>query len=627
MIKIFSMVFVSLFLISHAHSATKTWDGGGADGNWRTAENWDGDTAPSSDDDLIFPAESARFATSNDFFLFTNFNSLTIEGGNYTVGGNPFRLMTGLTVNGGTHSINTAISLLSPQTFIAAQGAVATIAAVEFSGFNFGIDGAGAFGIGLIAGTGNIEKNGLGASLIATATNYNGAVTINDGILIIDATIPNAPVLVNAQTLNNGFGLSGIGGTGTVGSTHIVNGGVSAGTLTSPTGILSINGNFDIKENGIVAVKIGGTTPGENGHDQFKVTGSVILNDSVLTPIPFGSFVPAINDEFIIIDNDGNDPIQGEFLNAPEGTRFGGALNSAFEISYLAGDGNDVAIKAVNRAVFDFDGDGKSDISLFRPPEGTWNILKSADSNIRITHFGLAGDKITPADFDGDTKADIAVFRPSTGIWYVLNSSDSTVVITRFGIDGDLPVPNDFDGDGRADLGVFRPSTGIWYQLRSLGNQFFAQRFGLDGDIPLMGDYDGDGLGDLAIYRNGFWHLFRSADNSYTVIQLGIATDVPVPGDYNGDGTTDFAVFRATADSSQPDFYILTGNDFDFSGVSWGSPGDIPTVADYDGDGKTDIGVFRPSSNNWFLLQSTTGFTQHNFGQTSDTPIPSAYNP
>lgn len=627
MFKIFSIIFVSLILTLSCYSAVKIWDGGGADSNWKTAQNWIGDVAPVTDDDLIFPADSAQFSTSNDFFLFTNFNSITIEGGNYTIGGNPFRLLAGLTVNDGTNAINTAVAMLSPQTFIAAQGSTTTIAALDFSGFNLEIDGNGTFAIGSVTGTGNIAKNGLGETLIATATSYLGAINIYDGFLVIDADMPYSPVLVNVQTRNNESGLSGLGGTGTVASTSIINGEISPGSSTAPTGILKTHGNFDIKENGIVTVKIGGTTPGTNGYDQFKVYGSVILNNPILSPVPLNSFQPSINDDFVIINNDGNDPVNGTFFNAPEGARIGGAFNSAFTISYVGGDGNDVVIKTVNRARFDFDGDGKSDISHFRPTTGTWNVLQSHNLNPLVQRFGLAEDKIVPADFDGDTKTDFAVYRPASGIWYILNSLDYTVDITQFGLNGDIPVPNDFDGDGRADLGVFRPASGIWYQMRSLGSQFFARQFGTNNDIPLMGDYDGDGIGDLAIYRNGFWHLSKSADNSYNVIQFGIATDIPVPGDYDGDGITDFAVFRVTEDSGQPDFYILDGDDLSLLTVSWGIPGDIPVVADYDGDGITDFAVFRPDTNNWYLLQSTDGFSSINFGQTGDRPIPAGFNP
>ena len=622
---IVSCVFV---FSANAFSAVKTWDGGGADANWQTAANWVGDVAPAANDDLVFPAAAAQQATNNNLFFFIAFNSITFEGGAYTVGGNPLTLRD-LNANAGTHSINTAVSLGSgAQPFTAGQTAVVTIVILNVGGNPLTLEGAGSFGIGILSGSGAITKNGVGASLIAGSSNYSGALNINDGILVVDANLSNSVVTVNSASTGGMFGLSGLGGTGTVGATTVTNGGISAGTLDSPTGILNVNGNLTFSANGNFVAKIGGTTPGANGHDQLNVTGTVTLNNARLVPLPWNAFRPAINDSFVILRNDGTDPINGTFLNAPEGAIFGGALNTAFRISYTGGDGNDIVITRVNKANFDFDGDGKTDVSVFRPSDGTWYALLSGSGALFGRQFGASGDQPAPADFDADNKTDTAVFRPTDGYWYILRSFDSTFTATQFGANGDYAVPNDFDGDGRADVAVFRPADGGWYQLRSLGNQFFAQQFGNNQDKPAMGDFDGDGIGDLAVFRSdGNWYILRSSDGAFYGLNFGFGTDRICPADYDGDGKTDIAVYRGSNNPSEADFYLLRSSDGGFQALAFGAVGDVPVAADYDGDGKADFAVFRPTENAWYLLRSTAGFTGVVFGLAGDKPVPAAFVP
>jgi uncharacterized delta-60 repeat protein len=270
--------------------------------------------------------------------------------------------------------------------------------------------------------------------------------------------------------------------------------------------------------------------------------------------------------------------------------------------------------ESVSRAPsFDFDGDGKSDISVFRPSDGNWYLLGST-AGFSTVNFGIATDKLAPADYDGDGKTDVAVFRD--GLWYIIGSQVGFLSY-NFGAAGDIPQPADFTGDGKVELAVFRPSTGVWYKLDVNGNAFSAVSFGQSGDLPVVGDYDGDGKADPAVFRAGIWYLLGSTQG-FSAVNFGITNDKPVPADYDGDGKTDPAVYRDGT------WYLLRST-AGFTGVQFGQAGDLPAAADYDGDGKADVAVFRAGQ--WYLLPSGGGFSAVAFGSAGDKPVPNAFVP
>ena len=285
----------------------------------------------------------------------------------------------------------------------------------------------------------------------------------------------------------------------------------------------------------------------------------------------------------------------------------------------------------------DFDGDSRTDLSVWRGHTGDWLTINSTNGALSVTNWGLEtspfNDKIVAGDYDGDGKADVAVWRPLDGNWYILNSSNASVRVETLGQSGDRPVPGDYDGDGRLDLAVWRGSTGVWHIKQSSDGAVKEVAWGSSNapyfDVPAQGDYDGDGKTDLAVWRGttGVWYILRSTDGTFQQVLWGSSNapylDVPAPGDYDGDGKVDVAVWRGNTGR----WYIIPSANGLWYEVNWGSSNapynDVAVPGDYDGDGKTDTAVWRSSTGVWFVLRSTDGgYIIRAHGQTGDTPVP-----
>lgn len=67
-----------------------------------------------------------------------------------------------------------------------------------------------------------------------------------------------------------------------------------------------------------------------------------------------------------------------------------------------------------------------------------WSLLLAA--GFLAFQYGSSTDILVPADYDGDGKADITVWRPSDGTWYLLQSANGQRIVS-FGANGDVPIP------------------------------------------------------------------------------------------------------------------------------------------------------------------------------------------
>ncbi len=121
-------------------------------------------------------------------------------------------------------------------------------------------------------------------------------------------------------------------------------------------------------------------------------------------------------------------------LEDPDGDDFHLRFGSA---AIDAGDMSDPDL----RGEYDYYGDPRIDGGKVDMGADEYNALARPDSG----------------DYDGDGTSDIAVFRGSSGLWAVRG-----VTRAYFGAGGDVPVPGVYGGAPAAEMGIFRPAAGLW---------------------------------------------------------------------------------------------------------------------------------------------------------------------
>jgi len=234
-------------------------------------------------------------------------------------------------------------------------------------------------------------------------------------------------------------------------------------------------------------------------------------------------------------------------------------------ITCLAGDG-------------DYNGDGTSEIAIYRPGIGLWAIR-----GMSRFYFGGGDDIPVPGDYRGDGTTAAAVFRSAQSLWLIRGLSSF-----YFGASTDWPVPGDYDGDGSHEPGIFREESGLW-AVRDLTRVYF----GGDGDLPVPGDYTGEGTIEIGIFRpgTGLWAL-RGVNRVY----FGRSGDSLIPADYDGDGEEEIAVFRAPIG-----LCAIRG----MTRLYFGNGSDSPVPADYAGTGSVGVGIFREAPGLWAIQKVT----------------------
>lgn len=164
---------------------------------------------------------------------------------------------------------------------------------------------------------------------------------VNSGAITVSTDITRG-ALTNVELHSaDDINISG-GGINTAGGTLLLDAGDAPATV-NPTFIGMDVTISTVTLAGDLSIVINGTIE-DTEYTQLAVTGSVNLNGVNL--VISGLHNPAFNQTFVIVDNDGVDPIIGTFAGLPEGgviSNFMGSLWSAM-ISYAGGDGNDVVL-------------------------------------------------------------------------------------------------------------------------------------------------------------------------------------------------------------------------------------------------------------------------------------------
>ena len=164
---------------------------------------------------------------------------------------------------------------------------------------------SGAFA-GAISGTGGLTLGG-GIETLTGINTYSGPTSINGGTLLVNGSIASSAV-----TVNSGGTLSG---TGTVGPLTVASG----GTLSpgDPTGTLTVGGNLALAAGSVLRMEVNGPLPG----DGISVNGTVNVTGSNLQLFVGPAQVTPVT-QYLLIDNDGVDPVVGTFASATNNLPF-----------------------------------------------------------------------------------------------------------------------------------------------------------------------------------------------------------------------------------------------------------------------------------------------------------------
>jgi fibronectin-binding autotransporter adhesin len=260
----FLCALIFLATIAPAGAGT-TWDGGGGNNLWSTANNWNPNGVPANNGtaSLAF-AGTTRLTPDMDANWSINSLTFNSSAGAFTLSSTGGFVLTiqggGITNNSAnTETINNAITLGTAQTWSATSGALSFGGNITNGGFLLTISGgSNTAASGVISGTGGLTKTGAGTFTLSGTNTYSGGTTFNAGTVSVSSD----------SNLGASSGSLTFGG-GTLAFTNNVAG--SRAVIMSSSGTFSGTFGYTLEESGAVS---------GNGNLTVAGSGTLILSGS-----------------------------------------------------------------------------------------------------------------------------------------------------------------------------------------------------------------------------------------------------------------------------------------------------------------------------------------------------------
>lgn len=269
----------------------------------------------------------------------------------------------------------------------------------------------------------DVELDRVTAGTLNFGDANSGPVTVSAAITRPAATTLNltsgSAINLNASALDSGGGNVKL----SPGSSSAVD---PAASLTDVNMGTTTPGTLSFVSGADLSIAINGLTV-DSGYRQLNVIGKIDLTgvDLKLT----GSHNPSEGDQFIIVNNDGSEAINGAFNGLPEGAIIPAFFNSGYgpaKITYVGGDGNDVVLTVVAATI----SVAVSPSSVMEDSGSTldYTFTRNIITGTQMVNFSVGGSANSATDY-GTSGAD--TFGATSGtVTFDPNSATAIVSIT-----------------------------------------------------------------------------------------------------------------------------------------------------------------------------------------------------